>query len=124
MGTDGSLKPAAQPKNPTELLEKQVQIQASLYQLLLKQHDQLEQLRTEQHDQSERLAAILEVIKVSVSSSGPVRDQVKIIGIDMPFMPLFEFILKVAVAAIPAFIVLLILVAAVLQLLGVMMAFL
>jgi|GEM_PF-1620809 len=115
MSSNQPSKPTTQ-KNPVELLEMQVQILAELSQEQRKQQEQIEQLRAEQKTLTRGVGVIAE----SLTGLGQMlrnylqsypEGRVKIADVNMPFLSLVGFIIKVSLAAIPAYIIVLILAA-------------
>jgi hypothetical protein len=81
-------KPSATQASPVDLLSRQVQLLADLQQMQRQQHEQIERLIA----QNQRLIAAFRAVKIA--------------DINMPFMALVGFIIKVSLAAIPAYIIL------------------
>jgi hypothetical protein len=92
-----TLLPTGSTKNPTELLDMQVQVLNRIYQVQLKQQELLEKIRSQQ----EQLLML------------PRNDQpndnrpwyVKIVDFNMPFSALVGIMIKISAASIPATII-------------------
>ena len=97
-----------QTRNPTELLYDQTQ---SLSELVVIQKSQKEQIDELQH-QNERVIGLLADLVRDAPDSG--MTHVKIENINMPFGALIGFLVKVSLASIPAFLILLLIYALIL----------
>jgi hypothetical protein len=82
MGSDQTLQRLTPQRNPTELLETQAQTLEDIYELQLQQQKALNALLTSP------------------------QYRVKVIDVNIPFWNLVGFIVKIALAAIPAYIIL------------------
>jgi hypothetical protein len=97
--------PGQESKNPTELLSLQLQALESINLLQLTQNAKLEKIR----DQQEKFQKVFIEANQERENSGI--NQVKIIDFNMPFMALVGIIVKIALASIPAAIILTIVIA-------------
>lgn len=93
-------KQPTQQRNPVDLLEKQVQILEDLRRQQLVQHAQIEQLRSGQNDLTKETIYIAQVLKTSKSEQ-----RVTIADFNMPFWSLVGIIIKISLAAIPAYLI-------------------
>lgn len=98
MSNQEAIKPPTQSANPTQLLERQTQLLSDLYEIQVQQQRQIEALVT----QNRALAQGLQAMGGAGNRPAGV---VKIADVNMPFMSLVGFIIKVALASIPAYII-------------------
>ena len=89
-----------QQKNPVELLEVQVQ---KLTEIAQSQQEQLRMLKA----QSDKLSALIGAVdQLRQDEDDDDLDHVKIEDVNMPFMAMVGFLVKVSLASIPAAIIL------------------
>ncbi|CAG0966469.1 hypothetical protein ANRL3_01214 [Anaerolineae bacterium] len=116
MQSRSSKQPTRQ-RDPVELLELQVQKLEELNEHQVKQQAQIEQLHAEQVTLNRKISVVVERLE-KLSEPKP-KDPIKIGDINMPFWSLVGFIVKASIAAIPAYIIVLIVIVIPLVFLGV-----
>jgi hypothetical protein len=102
MSTNQPSGTPTQHKSPSELLEMQTQLLANMYQLEQQRHGQVEALLA----QNQSLTKAIEALNGRRSASDLLARGIKIADVNMPFWSLVGFMVKVALASIPAYIVL------------------
>ena len=110
-------KQPARQRDPVELLELQVQKLEELNEHQVRQQAQIEQLHAEQITLNRKISVVVERLE-KLSEPKP-KDPIKIGDINMPFWSLVGFIVKASIAAIPAYIIVLIVIVIPLVFLGV-----
>jgi hypothetical protein len=92
--------PVQENKNPTELLSLQLQTLERISQIQLNQNSTLEDIRVQQEELQKAL------ITANQQHTNSANNQVEIIDFNMPFTALVGILVKIALASIPAAIIL------------------